>query len=146
MPINTGSHSGHLVFPSAARPVHACVVWLHGFGDDQPENWALEFRALRSSLPHVQWIHLRGEPLPQPCYHGTALPAWGAFLDDRCVTVGSRDYENEAIASNATRTEVQALLETQLSSVPRVVVGGFSMGAAVAAEAAGTLSTSSSAS
>ena len=48
----------------------------------------------------------------------------------------SRFYENEGIAANATRVDLQALLEAQLAAVPRVIIGGFSMGAAVAAEAA----------
>ena len=129
---------GHLVLPSPvpSAPI-ATVVWLHGFGDDQPESWASEFKALRDSQPTVQWIHLRAPSLPITCYGGHLFPSWGDFLDDGCVEVGSTDYQNEKIASNATRSEVQGMLETIFSSsVPRVIIGGFSMGAAVAAEAA----------
>lgn len=134
----SGQSLQHLILPTtqSTAPIQACIVWLHGFGDDQPENWAAEFRTIRSKLPHVRWIHLRGAKLPQPCYQGLVMPAWGKFLEDRCVHVGSRDYENEGIAANATRVDLQALLEAQLAAVPRVIIGGFSMGAAVAAEAA----------
>lgn len=113
----------------------AAVVWLHGFGDDQPESWASEFAGVRDAHPDVHWVHLKAPLLEQSCYRGLKVASWGDFLEDDIIRMGSKDYDNDNIASETVRTELDSIMQGLASSV-RLVIGGFSMGAAVAAEAA----------
>ena len=83
----------------------------------------------------MHWIHLRAPLLEQSCYRGLKVAAWGDFLEDSIIRVGSKDYDNDDITSDTVRTELDSILQGLASSV-RLVIGGFSMGAAVAAEAA----------
>lgn len=127
----------HLVYDAATAPPTAAVVWLHGFGD-AAEGWADEFRELRVAVPHVKWIHIRAPLRPQTCFNGFEVSSWGNYLDQGCTRIGSLDYDNEAIASYDALKDVHTVLDDLVTCMPlsRVVVGGFSMGATVAAEAA----------
>ena len=115
------------------KPPAAAVVWFHGFGDE-PESWSSEFRSLRGVFPTVQWVHLRAPRRAQSCYGGERVFSWGDFLKDEIIRPGSQDYDNDAVVHNETRTEALAVLDSL--EVPKIIIGGFSMGAAAAADAA----------
>ncbi|CAE8611905.1 unnamed protein product [Polarella glacialis] len=129
----------NLVYPPAELPCTGAVVWLHGFGD-VPEGWGPSFQQARHTHPQWKWVHLRGRELPQTCYAGKKVTSWGDYHDQGCTKLGSADYDNEDIVAEATVAEVHRVVD-QLGrddGVPpeRVVIGGFSMGAAAAAETA----------
>lgn len=120
-----------------ASPV---VLWLHGFGDS-PGGWATALQPFRTSIDaDWRWIHLCAPLLPQPCFANRKLRAWGQFKTQERIRVGSVDYADEDIVGayassvEAVLSELQKLQE----SVPanRLLIGGFSQGAAVALECA----------
>ena len=123
----------HHLIAAASAPPRAAVVWLHGYGDPDPQSWADEFKAIRAALPHTKWVHLRAPKRPQAYLGGLALPSWGDWEEDGCTHVGSRDYNNENIANHAMRSSLQiiisALIEEDRIASSQIVVGGFSMGA-----------------
>lgn len=128
-----------LVFEPTARPCEAAVVWLHGFGDG-PEGWTEALQDARRVLPQMKWLHPRAPLLPQTCYNGQRVPGWGTYCEECCTTVGSVDYNGAGIVSEAVLAELHGILDSldaeEGIAPERVVVGGFSMGAAAAAEAA----------
>lgn len=126
--------------PAGEGPSEAAVLWLHGFGD-QPEGWAQLLRPLRrATSQRWRWLHLRAPPLPQPCYKGKPLPSWGLFHTTACIHVGNRDYEDEdeagcyAASVLAVHAEIARLEREEGVSPAKVLVCGFSQGAAVAVE------------
>ncbi|KAL3907788.1 MAG: hypothetical protein SGPRY_010047 [Prymnesium sp.] len=129
-----------LRFPAKA-PRLAGVVWLHGFGGC-PEEWADAFAVLRDTHPRVEWIHLRAASVAQACFGGEPVDAWGSFLEEGCTSPSSADYNSSQIVSESTARRVRHAIDELVSrgddAMPasHVVVGGFSMGAAAAAEAA----------
>lgn len=129
--------STHIIFHPETTPGDAAVVWLHGFGDG-PEGWASGMQALRRRHPTWMWVHLRAPPLPQSCYRGTRVPGWGDYREEGCTTVGSEDYDNSDIVSDAILAEVHGILadleRVEGIAPERIVIGGFSMGATAAAE------------
>merc|ERR1719330_1477213 len=119
----------------------AAVIWLHGFGD-KPDGWAQLLRPLRRAASQkIRWLHLRAPPVVQPAYGNRALPGWGPFYDSKCVRVGSKDHEEKdekglvAAFVLAVHAEIGKLVAEGVAA-ERVVLAGFSQGAAVALEAA----------
>mmetsp|Transcript_153769 Transcript_153769/g.294742 ORF Transcript_153769/g.294742 Transcript_153769/m.294742 type:complete len:258 (-) Transcript_153769:37-810(-) len=131
--------AAHEILPAAKSPCSAAVVWLHGFGDG-PDGWVSSLEQARVRHPNWKWVHLRAPALPQPCYRGVPVPSWGDYHDPGCTRVGSADYDNEDIVSEATLAEVHRIVDELEDSdgIPadRVMIGGFSMGATAAAETA----------
>ena len=133
------STPAHLIVQPTSPPA-AAVVWLHGYGDE-PESWASELSSLRTqNAASVKWVFLRAERRPQAYAGGVAIPSWGDWREDAMTKVGSKDYDNEQILAASVRTDLGSILTSivQVDRVPptRIIVGGFSMGATVAAEAA----------
>lgn len=129
-----------LVF-APAECCTAAVVWLHGFGDD-PGGWAEALQPLRGAHTSWKWVHLRAPPVPQTFLRGARLPGWGDFLEERCVGVGSADHESAdasghyAATAAAVHATVEALQREDGLAPERIVVGGFSQGAACALDSA----------
>eukprot|EP00930_Biecheleria_cincta_P100757 TRINITY_DN92378_c0_g1_i1.p1 TRINITY_DN92378_c0_g1~~TRINITY_DN92378_c0_g1_i1.p1 ORF type:complete len:440 (-),score=84.69 TRINITY_DN92378_c0_g1_i1:54-1277(-) len=126
-----------IVFEPATGSCDAAVLWLHGFGD-KAEGWASALRPLRDSswLPSARWkwVHLRAPLMPQPAYDNKKLPGWGQFWSEECLHVGGRDHEDED-AAGFYAASVAAVRDAvaQLGVPPgRIVLGGFSQGAALA--------------
>jgi len=118
----------------------AAVLWLHGFGD-RPEGWASMFRPLRRVAPQDwRWVHLRAPNLPQPGYGGRSLPGWGQFCSSQIVRVGSPDYDNPDADGHArscvaaVQQELERLQSEEEVPAERILIGGFSQGAATALE------------
>lgn len=131
-----------LVFGPALTP-RAAVIWLHGL-DDAPESWAERLVNERHRRPDWKWVHLRAPERPITCYQKMRHSAWGDFVDDGIVRVGSRDHESRDpkgwyAASVARVHEAVELLAAEGVPPARVAIVGFSQGAALAAEAALTL-------
>lgn len=129
-----------LVFAPAAPD--SAVIWLHGFGD-KPEGWASAFKAMRIAghpFSTCKWVHLRAPPVPQPCYGGKKLPGWGQFFGTQCLHPGDKDHENPDVEGfyessvAAVNREIDLLVKDGILR-ERVVVGGFSQGAAISLEA-----------
>lgn len=79
-------------------------------------------------------MHLRAPPMPQPAYGNKKLPGWGQFWSEECLHVGGRDHEDDD-AAGFYAASVAAVRDAvgQLGVPPgRVVLGGFSQGAALA--------------
>jgi len=91
---------------------------------------------------HWRVILLRAPRLRLTCIGGQRLEAWGDLSSTECVHVGSADYDNPDLAGHyvATMAQVHSCLrdlELNDGVLPdRVVLGGFSQGAACALEAA----------
>ncbi|CAJ1404183.1 unnamed protein product [Effrenium voratum] len=115
----------------------AAIIWLHGFGDT-PLGWASALQTFRTSIDEKwRWVHLCAPTLPQPCFGNKKLPAWGQFKALDCIHVGSVDYENEdgyAASVAAVMSQLEELEKTLPAN--RILLGGFSQGAAVALECA----------
>mmetsp|Transcript_51001 Transcript_51001/g.119261 ORF Transcript_51001/g.119261 Transcript_51001/m.119261 type:complete len:269 (-) Transcript_51001:261-1067(-) len=128
-----------VIFEAASAPISGAVVWLHGFGDE-PEAWAEVMEPMRAKHTGLKWVHPRAQPLPQSCYRGKSVPAWGNYVDEGCTHVGSADYENEGVITEASIEEVHRILERLQAddhvAPERIVLCGFSMGATAAAEIA----------
>ena len=135
----TALSGSHIVIAANQSKATTAVLWLHGFGDG-PEGWASEFASAQSAYPGVHWVLMRAPRLAQTCYGGREVPAWGDYLDEGCTSVGSSDYDNSDIVSEKVVADAHALLDNLVlhHGVPpgRILVGGFSMGAAAAAEVA----------
>jgi len=87
-------------------------------------------------------VHLRAPRIRITCCGGDRLEAWADILARDCVHVGSADHDNPDVAGHcaATAASVRHVLDEleRFEGVPpsRVVIGGFSQGAACALEAA----------
>lgn len=115
----------------------AAILWLHGFGDT-PGGWAQALQPFRTAVDAKwKWLHLCAPMLEQPCYGNRKLSGWGQFKSTERIRVGSADY-NEAESYAASVNAVMAELEELEKKLPanRLVIGGFSQGAAVALECA----------
>jgi len=130
-----------LRFGPPAEECDAAVIWLHGF-DDGPDGWATLLRPFRRvASQRIAWLHLRAPLVEQPCYNGEEMLGWGPFLNSERVHVGSEDYENKdessigASFAQAVHVEIRKLVDQGLFA-KRILLGGFSQGAAVALEAA----------
>jgi len=78
--------------------------------------------------------------VPQPCYGGRRLPGWGPFLETKCIHVGGKDHEHkdETVVYASSVLAVHAEIEKLVGEgvLPeRILLGGFSQGAAIALEA-----------
>lgn len=123
-----------------AGSCEAAVVFLHGIGD-RPGSWASTFAPLRKQSPRWMWVHLRAPKLLQP-YNGRLVASWGKVSSYHCMHVGSKDHEERAeqdlyqSAVEAIRLTVEMLHEVHHVPIGRVVIAGFSQGAAVSLLAA----------
>merc|ERR1719313_2512543 len=126
--------------PPEGTPCNGAVVWLHGFGGCA-DGWAPLFCKIAAKSAW-RWVLPNAPSLPQPCYGGRRIPGWGEFLDEGCVRCGSLDYNNPDGAGHyaAACAYVHEIIDGLGSDhgIPpdRIVVGGFSQGAAVALQAA----------
>mmetsp|Transcript_110020 Transcript_110020/g.173823 ORF Transcript_110020/g.173823 Transcript_110020/m.173823 type:complete len:253 (+) Transcript_110020:23-781(+) len=119
----------------------AAVIFLHGHDESPEQRWPDKLWPLREAHPTWRWVHLRAPSLPQTCWNEKSTFAWGDYLENKCTVVGSIDYDNPDSQGwyAASVSGVHACIESlQASGVPpsRIVVFGFSQGAAVALDAA----------
>jgi|EP00908_Phaeocystis_cordata_P012474 predicted esterase len=121
----------------------AAVIWLHGL-DDTPEPWANRLAAERRRRPTWKWVHLRAPERPITCYNRKMHSAWGDFVDGEKLRVGSKDHNSDDpkgwfAESVALVHSTVASLEAEGVPARNIAIVGFSQGAALAAQAALTL-------
>ena len=118
----------------------AAILWLHGFGDS-PGGWAAGLQPFRTSVDAKwKWIHLCAPTFVQPCFGNRKFRAWGQFLTQERLRPGSTDYmdnDKEGAYASSVEAVLAELGELERSLPPnRLVIGGFSQGAAIALECA----------
>lgn len=117
------------VEPREARVIaRASVIWLHGLGADghdfEPIVPMLQTRAVRYVFPHAP-------ALPVTINGGYVMPAW---YDIRSLDFDDADREDEAQIAESARQIELLIARERLRGVPsdRIVLAGFSQGAAMA--------------
>jgi len=125
--------------PKDGDKAEGAVVWLHGF-NDRAQTSANTFYPIRSHMPNLKWVHLTSPRLPITCYGYLKMEAWGDCLEGGCVRPNSPDCENQDIRgffSSSVAGVHQCIESLNNEGIPpeRIVLGGFSQGAACAAEA-----------
>eukprot|EP00435_Cladocopium_sp_Y103_P052399 s298_g16.t1 len=118
----------------------AAILWLHGFGDS-PGGWAAGLQPFRTSVDAKwKWIHLCAPTFIQPCFGNRKFRAWGQFFTQERLRPGSTDYtdnDKEGAYASSVEAVLAELVELERSLPPnRLVIGGFSQGAAIALECA----------
>lgn len=108
----------------------ATVIWLHGLGDSG-NGWAPIAHEL--NMPHVKWVFPNAGARPVTINGGMSMPAWADIIglsleaqEDEEGTMATRNLIHNLIAE-----EVKAGVASN-----RIVIGGFSQGAAMACVAA----------
>ncbi|KAJ1955519.1 hypothetical protein IWQ62_005510, partial [Dispira parvispora] len=103
---------------------------MHGLGDSG-HGWAPVFRDIRGFLPHVKFIFPHASVQPVTLNGGMAMPSWyDIFTLDKINAKEDREGMLRTIAHvNELITEE---IETSKLSSDRIVVAGFSQGAAMA--------------
>ena len=108
----------------------ATVIWLHGLGDSG-SGWAPIAHEI--ALPHVKWVFPNAAARPVTINGGTAMPAWADII------ALSLEAPEDEEGTMATRSMIHGLIADEVKAgVPanRIVIGGFSQGAAMACVAA----------
>lgn len=108
----------------------ATVIWLHGLGDSG-SGWAPIAHEL--NLPHVKWVFPNAGSRPVTCNGGTTMAAWADII---ALSLEAPEDEEGTIA---TKNLIHSLIADEVKAgVPanRVVIGGFSQGAAMSCVAA----------
>lgn len=123
--------------PAGSGPCEAAVIFLHGLGD-RPGSWGDKFKSLRNKCSQRwKWVHLRAPKLAQPFKNGEKMPSWGKVYSTETMHVGARDHEDKDTeglylsAAEAVRGVVETLHEKYGVPAGKVVICGFSQGAAV---------------
>ena len=121
--------SAPIVVP--AKGAHdATVIWLHGLGDSG-QGWAPV--AHEMNMPYVKWVLPNAGSRPVTLNGGMSMPAWADIMG---LSVDAPEDEEGTMA---TRNLIHDLIASEIKAgIPanRIVVGGFSQGAAMACVAA----------
>eukprot|EP00434_Breviolum_minutum_P000377 symbB.v1.2.000318.t2/scaffold6.1/size569917/21 len=105
-------------------------------------GWAQALQPFRTTLEvPLKWVHLCAPLLSQPCFGNRKLRAWGQFRTQERIQVGSTDYDDLDAEGAYGRSVADVLaelhdLEQALPNSTRLLIGGFSQGAAIALECA----------
>ncbi|QRV72699.1 carbohydrate esterase family 1 protein [Ceratobasidium sp. AG-Ba] len=112
-----------------ARTTHtATIIFSHGLGDTG-EGWRPVAHMLGSQLPHVKWILPHAVEMPVTVNGGMVMPAWFDIF-----SLGkSDDREDEEGILRSSAAINQLIKAENDAGIPneRIVVGGFSQGAAL---------------
>nr|CAB3263576.1 acyl-protein thioesterase 1-like [Phallusia mammillata] len=105
----------------------ATVIFLHGLGDTG-SGWSLAFNEFKQK--HIRYIFPNAPSIPVTLNHGMVMPAWYDL-----VAINPRGPEDEnGIKKSADKLRELIRKETTDHQIPsnRIVIGGFSMGGALA--------------
>jgi len=107
-------------------PASAVVIFLHGIGDTG-HGWMGPIHTVSQRLPHVKFILPNAPILPVTLNQGKAMPAW---YDVHGLTPESPEDEQGISISESF---IGDLIKDEIGKIPpeRIVLGGFSQGAAV---------------
>ncbi|KAI9190058.1 hypothetical protein H9P43_001491 [Blastocladiella emersonii ATCC 22665] len=114
----------------AAKGKHtATVVFLHGLGDSG-HGWSDIAPMLAGALPHVKFIFPHAPVQPVTLNMGYKMPSWYDIY-----SLADRDgkVDEAGIAASAAKVNDLIKNEIEVHGIPseRIVVGGFSQGAAL---------------
>src|SRR5688500_11867993 len=109
-----------------ALPARASVIWLHGLGADGSDFAPI---VPHMGLDDVRFVFPHAPPMPVTINNGYVMPSWYDIRS--CDRVPDRE-DGDHVRQSADR--VRALIAREVSrGVPeeRIVLGGFSQGAAM---------------
>jgi predicted esterase len=113
----------------------ATVIFLHGLGDSG-HGWepVAKMLAKNPKLSHIKWILPNAPKQPVTLNYGMSMPSWFDIRSlDKDLTADDGGEDADGMLSSAMK--VNALVTTQVDdeNIPanRIVVGGFSQGAAL---------------
>ncbi|KAJ2549046.1 hypothetical protein EV175_004594 [Coemansia sp. RSA 1933] len=113
-----------------ARAKHtASVIFMHGLGDSG-HGWEPVAQILSQSLPHVKFIMPHAPEQPVTVNGGFRMPSW---YDIKSLDKIASDEDEDGM--NASMVRINELIRGEVDAgIPadRIVVGGFSQGAALA--------------
>lgn len=112
----------------------AVVIWMHGLGDT-PSGWAETSSEIREKLPHTKWILPCAPEHPVTCNGGEISTSWMDLVE---IPITSRTPDNGRDLPESLDI-VHTLIDHLVSKgmpANRIVLGGFSQGAALAIVAA----------
>jgi lysophospholipase-2 len=113
-----------VIKPTAAHS--ATVVFLHGLGDTG-NGWSPVFESARA--PHVKYICPSAGSRPVTINMGMSMPAW---FDIKGL---SMDSEEDEAGIKQSAKQIHSILDAEVAAgIPseRIILGGFSMGGALA--------------
>ncbi|KAI8799686.1 Phospholipase/carboxylesterase [Cladochytrium replicatum] len=115
-----------LVIPSLKAHT-ATVIFLHGLGDSG-HGWSAVAKMLQPALPHVKWILPHAPARPITINYGEEMPGW---YDIRSLSETERVEDEPGMMDSLSK--VSELIKNEEAHVPlsRIVLGGFSQGAAM---------------
>lgn len=115
------------VMVKASGKQTASVIFFHGLGD-QGHGWAQMFES-EMKLPYVKGVFPNAADRPVSLNYGMVMPAWydifGLSIDSK------EDVEGIQRATKYVHDLINAEIKAGISS-ERIVIGGFSMGGALA--------------
>ncbi|KAK9895164.1 Phospholipase/carboxylesterase [Cystobasidium minutum MCA 4210] len=115
-----------------ARSAHsATVIFSHGLGDTG-HGWSFLAEQLGSSFPHVKWIFPHAPIIPITLNMGMEMPGWFDLKSLKPPRLDDPRAEDEKGILESV-AKIQGLVNDESKHVPseRIVVGGFSQGAAL---------------
>ena len=121
--------------PAATSDTDATVIWLHGLGDDSV-SWKSFAEHVQRTLPFVRFV-IPSAPIIDVTVAASRTRAWHDVVDMTSAdanTFAHRDRHAQLIA-HVVAEEAERLrprTQTQSNMRSRIILGGFSQGAAMA--------------
>uniref|UniRef100_A0A1S4LL44 palmitoyl-protein hydrolase n=1 Tax=Ixodes scapularis TaxID=6945 RepID=A0A1S4LL44_IXOSC len=111
---------------SATAKHTATVIFMHGLGDTGC-GWSSMFEAIR--MPHVKYVCPTAPTIPVTLNGGMRMPAWFDLL-----SLDPNGMEDENGIKTAAEGIHRLIAEEEKAGIPteRILIGGFSMGGALA--------------
>lgn len=115
-----------------AKTTHsATVIFSHGLGDTG-NGWSFLAQQLGGMFPYVKWIFPHAPEIPITVNGGHVMPGWYDIKSFKPPQFGETyDEDEKGILESVNK--IHQLVDEEAKSVPedRIVVGGFSQGAAI---------------
>mmetsp|Transcript_8379 Transcript_8379/g.14165 ORF Transcript_8379/g.14165 Transcript_8379/m.14165 type:complete len:268 (-) Transcript_8379:76-879(-) len=108
----------------------AAVIWMHGLGDS-PAGWASQAYKMREQVPHTKWILPCAPENPVTCNRGVPCTSW-MDLTQIPITTSTKDNGKDLPESIVMIHKLIDDLVADGMPANRIVLGGFSQGAALA--------------
>ncbi|XP_003745788.1 acyl-protein thioesterase 1 [Galendromus occidentalis] len=124
-----GTRSSKMAAPvivPATEQHTATVIFLHGLGDTG-HGWSGELQRIRK--PHIKYICPTAPSIPVALNMGMRMPAWFNLY-----SLDAEGPQDEAGIKAASETIQKIIRDEESAGIPseRIIVGGFSMGGALA--------------
>jgi predicted esterase len=113
---------------NAIKKHKGTVIWMHGLGDSS-EGWESDMRYLQKSAPHIKFILPTAPSVPVSLSGGMRMPAWHDVK--RLDKIMDEDFEGLDRSISAIKNIIDDECKSGEISSDKVIVGGFSQGAAM---------------